>query len=200
MTARTVIRLASLGVLCFVGCRRATAQGVGGEDRAALAAICAPGRQGDVRVAQPLPAGVTEPPSLAMPAGWRRAAAVRFVVAAPERRGSRLVLRGVVENTSATPQQVFLEEAGTGYFHATLTGEGLRRRTVTAPPLPPGVTAPPALLPMTHGYTLAPGARWTHVVEVELGCWSLEGQATVNVHWWFIVAGDALQGDLPARL
>jgi hypothetical protein len=200
MTARTVIRLASLGVLCFVGCRRATAQGVGGEDRAALAAICAPGRQGDVRVAQPLPAGVTEPPSLAMPAGWRRAAAVRFVVAAPERRGSRLVLRGVVENTSATPQPVFLEEAGTGYFHATLTGEGLRRRTVTAPPLPPGVTAPPALLPMTHGYTLAPGARWTHVVEVELGCWSLEGQATVNVHWWFIVAGDALQGDLPARL
>jgi hypothetical protein len=53
---------------------------------------------------------------------------------------------------------------------------------------------------MAHGYTLAPGARWTHVVEVELGCWSLEGQATANVHWWFVVAGEALQGDLPVRL
>lgn len=199
MTSRTVIRLASLGALCLLGCRRATAQGVG-DDRAALAAICAPGRQGDVRVAQPMPAGVTEAPEGPMPAGWRRAAAVRFTVRVTERRGSRLVLRGVLENTAAAPQRVFLSEAGTGYLHATLTGEGLRRREIPEAPLPPGVTAPPALSPMAHGYTLAPGARWTHVVEVELGCWSLEGQATVNVHWWFSVAGEALQGDLTARL
>lgn len=198
MTARRVIRLASLGALCLVGCRRATAQGV--TDTAALAAICAAGRLGDVRVALSLPAGVTEPPSRPMPAGWRRPSAVRFSVRVAERRGSRLVLHGVLENTAAAPQTVFLSEAGVGYFHATLTGEGLRRREIPEAPLPPGVSAPPALSPMEHGYTLAPGARWTHVVEVELGCWSLEGRSAANVHWWFSVAGEALQGDLTARL
>lgn len=198
MTSRIAVCLA-LGALRLAGCRRATAQGVDAGDDAALASICARDRGGDVRVALPMPAGVTELPGRAMPAGWRRAAAVRFDLRVTGRRGSRLVLRGVLENTAATAQTVFLSEAGTGFFHATLTGEGLRRRVIPAPPLPPGVSAPPVLFPEAHGYSLAPGARWTHVVEVELGCWSLERQATVNVHWWFSVANEGLQGDLAAR-
>ncbi|MFO0624815.1 MAG: hypothetical protein U0325_04305 [Polyangiales bacterium] len=176
--------------------RRATAQGVGGDDAAALAAICARDRQGDVRVALPLPAGVTEAPERAMPAGWRRAAALRFAVSVAERRGSRVVLRGVLENTATTPLDVYLSEAGTGYFHATLTGDGLRRRDVPAVPLPPRRERA-ARAPADGARVHARARRaWTHLVEVELGCWSLEGRASVNAHWWFSVDGEASQGDV----
>lgn len=194
----TVLGLMFAAALSVGACRRATAQGV--TDDAALAAVCAAGRQGDVRVNLEMPAGVVAPSAAPMPAGWRRPSSVRFSVGAPTRRGRRLVLRGVLENTSTAPQTVFLSEAGAGYFHATLTGEGLRRRVIPEPPLPPGVSAPPTLFPEAHGFVLAPGARWTHAVEVELGCWSLEGQASVNVHWWFHLAGEASQGDLSARV
>jgi len=199
MTRRDVLALALLTPLSAIACRRATAQGVT-DDAAALVAVCAAGRLGDVRVALEMPRGVVTEASGPMPAGWRRPSSVRVAVSAPTRRGSRLVLRCVLENTSTTPHTVFLTEAGAGYFHATLTGDGVRRREIPAPPRPPGVSAPPTLFPEPHGFILSPGARWAHAVEVELGCWSLEGRALVNVHWWFHLAGEASQGDLSARV
>lgn len=191
--------------LSLAACRRATAQVLTASPSEVTSAVCAEGRLGDVRIATPTPPEVRpdqrDSPALAAEAArWRRPPSVRFTVAvSPTRRGSRVELVGTLTNTSSTPQRVFLVEAGAGFFHATITGSNAVRRTFEPVRPPPGITPPPSLLPEPSGFTLAPGARWTHAVEVELDCWYIRPRSTVNVHWWFSFANESLQGDLPVR-
>ncbi len=135
-------------------------------------------------------------------AAWSMPAGVTFaLVGPPSVRGPQLVLRGELANATATPQPVFLTEAGVGYFSATLTGAGLTRRA--QPPagaLEPGVQAPPALFPEPHRFVLAPGARWVFELAIELACWQLAPGQTVNAHWWFGTAGTVQQGDVTVTL
>lgn len=147
-----------------------------------------------------LPAGVTEDPrdreaTLAAAPSWDLPADVTFTVSAPTRTGDRVVVRGELANTSGEPRTVFLTEAGAGYFHATLVGSGLVRRT--APPTAPGVAAPPTLLPEPHAFVLAPGTRWPFEAAVVVSCWEPAPGTTVNVHHWLHVEGEDVQGEQP---
>ena len=54
---------------------------------------------------------------------WTLPAGVTFTLAAPTIEDRQIVLRGVLANTTTTPQPVFLTEAGAGFFHATVIGD-----------------------------------------------------------------------------
>ncbi|MEZ4367546.1 MAG: hypothetical protein R2939_14905 [Kofleriaceae bacterium] len=125
--------------------------------------------------------------------GWRLPPSVTFTVEPAQVAGGRATLRGVLANGGAAPAEVFLVEAGSLYFYATLVGDGLVRRPQPAPAAdaPP---PPPPLFPEPHGYTLPPGARWPFEVQLELGCWALTPGQAVTAHWWLATAGDGVAG------
>jgi hypothetical protein len=106
----------------------------------AVRAACE-GGLGSIRVVAPLPSGVREDTGdrqavIAAAAGWHMPEGVTFAVdGTPRVAGEVLTIRGELVNATDAPQDVFLSEAGVGYFHATLTGPSLTRRPL--PPAPP---------------------------------------------------------------
>lgn len=159
---------------------------------------------GNLQSAVTLPAGVVEDASgregvIAAAAGWHLPDGVTFaLVGSPTVVGEQVTLRGEVVNTTAAPVDVFLSEAGAGYFTATFVGEELVRRTF--PPSPSSGPPRPVLFPEPHRFTLAPGAHWPIETSVTTLCWELTRPVTVKVHWWMSFEGDTRQGEVPVLL
>lgn len=169
-------------------------------DPTALAA-CRAGL-GHIPIAPTFPAGVVADTGdrqavISAAEAWDLPAGVTFaLLGAPGVSGDRVVLRGELVNATDAPVDVFLSEAGAGFFSATLVGDELVRRSL--PPGPPG--GPPALFPEPHRFTLAPGVHWPIETSVTLLCWELTRPSTVRMHWWLNVHGESLEGEVPVAL
>jgi hypothetical protein len=159
---------------------------------------------GHIPIATTLPTGVVEDTSdrtavIAAAQTWDLPAGVTFaLLGAPGVSGDRVVIRGELVNATEAPVDVFLSEAGVGYFSATLVGDDLVRRTF--PPTPAAGPPRPALFPEPHRFTLAPGVHWPIETSVTLLCWQLTRPTTVRAHWWLNVEGESLEGEVPVAL
>jgi hypothetical protein len=159
---------------------------------------------GSIPSAVVLPAGVTEDTSdrmavIAAASGWHMPDGVTFALTGAPRVAADLVtIQGELVNTTAAPVDVFLSEAGGGYFYATLVGDDLVRRTL--PPAPAEGAPRPALFPEPHRFTLAAGAHWPLETSITTLCWELATPNAATVHWWLNIEGSSREGDVPVAL
>lgn len=129
------------------------------------------------------------------PAGWQMPAGVTFeIVGAPRVERERIVVRGTLANTTATPQRVYLWDAGLGLFPLALTGTGITRHPVDPQ------TQRPEVYPATSLYLLPAGAQWTFESAVILPCYTFKPGQSATVRWTLTSEDHHIDGAIEVKL
>jgi len=104
-----------------------------------------------------------------------------------------LRVEGELVNTSDAEMDVYLWDAGMGYLHLGLIGDGITMRDIP-------VEGPREVYPQFSHFRFVPGARWSIGASLLPECWHFTPGATARVGWSLHLAGSEPSGELPVTL